>query len=228
MRAKWNSLKRSKFFFFLMVFNYILLAIVDNKSILLMSGIEQYIYRYNFQQIFIVISSAIFVNILFNERSIDSIKNYLVIYIKDIKTEIYRIVLLISITNISAFIIGQLLVLVINYIYFGEVNVCLFFVNLAIVSLEIIICIIFVIGLRLLFKKDILVFGIFYLIILILLIINNVFVTIPLTIKILGLGGQGYYITYDPELWLGRIILLSISFIILKLSLQRFGKELKN
>lgn len=101
-------------------------------------------------------------------------------------------------------------------------------VNFFIVSLQIVISILFVMGLRMYFKKNLLVFGLFYLTIMVMITINNVFITMPLTIKILGIAGEGYYITYGWQLWVGRVILLLISYLAFRLSMIRLNKEWEN
>ncbi len=228
LRVKWSTLKRTRAFYFLIISNYFLLAMVDTKSWVLMPDIESYIYRYVFQQFFIVITSILLVQIVFNEKTIDSIKNYMIIYVKDLKKEIYGTALLCIIVNVAALFVGQIILLVINFIYYGKVLLSLSLVNFTIVSLQIIISILLVMSLRLRFKKNLLVFGLFYLIILTLITVNNVFITLPLTIKILGIGGEGYYITYGWQLWVGRVILLGIVYVAFRLSADRLGKEWRN
>jgi hypothetical protein len=228
LRVKWSSLKRTKAFYFLIIFDYFLLALVDSKSCVLMPDVESYIYRFVFQQFFIVITSIFFVNLVFNEKTLDSIKNYMIIYVKDIKKEIYGTALLCIIVNVAALIVGQIILLIINYICYGKVLLTLSVVNFTVVVLQIVISILFVMSLRMYFKKDLLVYGLFYISILTLITINNVFITLPLTIKILGIGGEEYYITYGWQLWAGRVILLAIIFAAFRLSTRKLSKEWKN
>ncbi len=224
IQVKWHILKRSKLFYILITFNYFVLAFFDPKSAVLLPGVEQYIYRYNNQQFYIVLTSIFIVNILFNEKSLNSIKNYFVIYIKDVKTDIFGTFWIICISNIVAFSIGQSTLLLINFLYFQVVYLSLFFVNLAVVSMEIIICTLLVMSLRLLFKKDIFIIGIFIIIIFTSIAVNNVYISIPLTIKILE--GEAYYLTYGMDLWLGRIFLLCSSFVIFIIGLKKFDNML--
>lgn len=228
MRVKWSALKRTKFFYFFIFLNYFFLAMVDTKSLVLMPKVESYIFRYLSQQIWIVITSTLFIYIIFNKKNVDMIKNYMIIYVEKIETEIYGIALICIIVNVVALFIGQIFLLIINFIYYGKVLFTLFVVNFIIVSLEIVISTLIQISLRLYFKKNIFVFGIFYIFIIAMLMINNVFVTIPLTIKILGIGGESYYTTYGWQLWFGRAILLIISYGAFRLSINKFKKELKN
>lgn len=228
LRVKWSAIKRTKAFYFLIIFNYFLLAMVDIKSFVLMPDVESYIFRYVFQQFCIVITSALFIHIVFNEKTIDSIKNYMIIYVKDIRNEIYGTALLCIIVNVVALFIGQIILLIINYIYYRKVLLTLSIVNFIIVSLQIVISTLFVMSLRMYFKKNLLVFGLFYLTIMAMITINNVFITMPLTIKILGIGGEAYYITYGWQLWVERIILLGISYVAFRLSINRLNMEWKN
>lgn len=224
LRVKWSVLKRTKAVYFLLILNYFLLAMVDTKSFVLMPGVENYIFRYTFQQFCIIITSALFIYTIFNEKTIDSIKNYMIIYVKDIRKEVYGTALLCIIVNVVAFFIGQVILLIINYAYYGKVFLILSIVNFIIVSLQVIISTLFVMSLRMYFKKNLLVFGLFYLTIMAMITINNVFITMPLTIKILGIGGEAYYITYGWQLWVGRCILLVMAYAAFRMSINRLSK----
>lgn len=228
LKVKWNALKRTKTFYFLTIFNYFLLAMVDTKSLVFMPNVENYIFRFIFQQFCIVITSVLFINIVFNEKTIHSIKNYMIIYVKDINKEIYGTAILCIMVNVGTFFIGQVLLLIINYIHYGKVLLILPLVNFIIVSFQIVISTLFVMSLRVYFKKNLLVFGIFYLTILAMITINNVFITMPLTIRILGVSEGAYYVTYGWQLWVGRFILLAISYALFRLATNRLKKELKN
>lgn len=226
--VKWSALKRTKVFYFLIIFNYFLLAMVDMKSCIMIPNVESYIFRYVFQQLYIVITSALFIHIVFNEKTIDSIKNYMIIYVKDIKNEIYGSALLCIVVNIVALFIGHIILLIINYIYYKKVLLTLSIVNFIIVSLQIIISTLFVMSLRMYFKKNLLVFGLFYLTIITMIAVNNVFITMPLTIRILGIGGEGYYITYGWQLWVGRVILFLIAWVLFRITINKLDRECKN
>lgn len=228
LRVKWSALKRTKAFYFLIIFNYFLLAMADTKSFVFMPNVDSYIFRYINQQFWIVLTSTLFVYMVFNEKTIDSIKNYLIIYVKDIKKEIYGTALLCIIVNVAALLVGQAILLIINYIYYGKVLLTISIVNFIMVSLQIVISILFVMSLRMYFKKNLLVFGLFYLTIMVMVTINNVFITMPMTIKIIGIEGEGYYITYGWQLWAGRAILLIITCAAFRLSVNRLNKEWKN
>ncbi len=80
LQVKWCILKRSKGFYVFIIFNYLILALVDSKSFIWMSDIDEYIYRYLFQQLWIVFSIPLLVQIVFNEHTINSIGNYMHFY----------------------------------------------------------------------------------------------------------------------------------------------------
>lgn len=228
MRMKWSLLKRSKVFYILIIFNYLLLSMIDSKSIVMMSTIEDYIFRFIYQQVWIIITSALFVNIIFDEKNIQSIKSFMIIYIKDIKNEIYGTALLAILINIIALLIGHIMLLTSNYLYYGEIFLSVSIHNFIITSLEIITSVLFVMSLRIYFKKNIIVFGFFYLTLISMLAINNVFITMPLTIKIVGVGAEGYYVTYGWQLWAGRIFLLFIAYSAFNISISNMRRELNN
>lgn len=225
---KWKALKKSKVFYALIFFNFFLLAMVDTKSFILLPNIVGYIFRFIIQQLFIIMTIPMFVHLVFNIKSLDSLKNYMVIYVKDIRNEVLGSAFLCIIVNIIALFIGQALLLGINYIYYGKVYWILSTVNFILVSLEISSSVLLVMSLRMLFKKDLMVYGLIYLILMTMVVINNVFVTMPLTIKIVGIGSQGYYLTYGWQLWAGRFIILSASYIIFMLAIKKFKDEWKD
>lgn len=194
----------------------------DTKFIALIREKEEYIYRFTHQQFFIVISCVIMVNIIFNEKYLRSINNYLLIYIGDVKKDIFASFFVITISNIVAFICGQSLLLLLNYIKYNQVIVSLFFVNIIVVSCEIATAVFLVMALRLILKKNILVYGMFSIIVFFSILINNVFVSIPLTIRILGADENGYYLTYGLNLWIGRMILLLLAYLLFGFGQSKF------
>lgn len=230
IKINWILLKRSSLFWIVSLFNYIVLAFLDNKSGVLLYSYEASIYRYTVQQIFIVITSIFLIQQLFNEKMLNTAKNYMVIYTHKITDDIYAVLAVNCLTNILFFFAGQLLLFTINIICIHQMQIRLWVVNLIIVSLEIVISQLLVMGLRLLFKKDILVFGMYFLLIITSLVINNVFICFPLTIHIVGFGSLEYYITFGKELWLGRILLLLLAGITFKAGITKlkisYKKEL--
>ena len=149
-------------------------------------------------------------------------KNYLLIYNKNIKTEIYSIFCVDSLVNIGAFLIGQVILLGINIVKAPQVYIQLWGVNLIIVTMEILISLLLIMGLRLLLKKDILVFCVFFIIVIFSIASNNILLGIPLTMNMVGISSQGYYVTFGKELWIGRIILFLVAFFIFKLGIKYF------
>ena len=66
------------------------------------------------------------------------------------------------------------------------------------------------------------VYGIYYVWILISLLFQSVYVSMPITIKIAGEEAGGYYYSFGKELWIGRLLLLTVAFLIYKLGENRF------
>lgn len=224
--TKIKLIKRNPVFWILCIFDFYILAFIDNKSYFMTNNYEQSIYRYNFQQVFIVFTCVFIVHIIFNEKELLSIKNYRIIYTSGIKQEM-NASLLSNITIILAsFWCGQFISLLVNLLLGGKIFVQLFFVNLLVVSMEIIASILLTMGFRMLFVKDMVVYGVYYALIVFFLIFNNVYISIPLTINILGIEEQGYYLSFDKALWIGRIILILIGMIIYKLGVKRFERNI--
>ena len=51
---------------------------------------------------------------------------------------------------------------------------------------------------------------------------QSVYVSMPITIKIAGEEAGGYYYSFGKELWIGRLLLLTVAFLIYKLGENRF------
>ncbi|MBR6402658.1 MAG: hypothetical protein IKS48_04680 [Eubacterium sp.] len=198
----------------------------DNKSYLLIKNYEQNIYRLLFQQVFIVFFSAVFVHFLFYEKELKSIKEYKIIYTLNIKNEIYSYFFAGMISFGILFLSGQIIGTVINLVLGGKIFPILLGANILVVSLEYATAVLLLMGLRLLFIKDIVVYGILYVVIFISMMTNNVFVSMPLSINILGVGNQEYYVDFRPGLWIGRLVLLSISVVVFKLGIYKFEKNI--
>lgn len=222
VKANWIELKRNKLFLTFCFFNYLFLALVDNKSFLLLDNYEMFIYRFVFQQLFIVVTSMFGVGILLSEKVLRSIREYMIIYAKSVSFDIYLRLGITCFVNIVFFILGQLLLLVLNIVNSKEFFFSLWATNIGIVSLEIIVCTLFIMGLRLLLRKDIIVFPLFLVYILWSITKNNVFYSLPLTMNIVGITEQRYYVMLGKELWIGRFILLIIGGIFFKIGLEKF------
>lgn len=93
--------------------------------------------------------------------------------------------------------------------------------------MEIQISLFLIMGLRLIFRKDMLVYSIFFMIIILSIASNNILFGIPLTMNMVGISSQEYYVTFGKELWIGRIILLAISIVLFKIGIKYFENNWK-
>lgn len=223
--TKLISLKRNVIFWILCIICYYVLALADMKSYFFINNYEQAIYRCNFQQVFIVFLCVFIVHITFHENELQSIKDYKIIYAKNIKQEMYSYLLTNMIVNIGAFLSGQLIASVVNIMLGGEIFVKLLVANFLIVSMEITAAILFIMAFRMIFRKDIVVYGVYYVLIIASLIWSNVYVSIPLTINIVGIEEQAYYVSFGKALWIGRIILVLSGSLFFILGAGKFERD---
>lgn len=223
--TKYILLKRSFIFWILGIIDFYVLAFADNKSLFIMENYEQTIYRYNFQQVFIIFTCVFIIHILLNENELVLLENYKIIYTKNIRQEINSYFWSCMSMIVILFWSGQILSFLVNIILGGEICIKLFIVNLIIVSIQIIAVTLFVMGLRMLFIKDIVIYGVYYVTILVSLISGNVYFSIPLTINIVGIQEQGYYVTFGYALWIGRVISIFIGMIVYILGVKKFERE---
>lgn len=227
LKTNWITLKRSYFFWIICLIDYIFLALYDTKTFLSINSYEQAIYRYNMQQFFIVLTIIFLVQPVFSEKTLRIMRNYMMIYNKNLKTEIYGVLLLNSIVNIVGFLSGQIILLLINIFASTEIYSDLWGVNMFVVVMEIQISLFLIMGLRLIFRKDMLVYSIFFMIIILSIASNNILFGIPLTMNMVGISSQEYYVTFGKELWIGRIILLAISIVLFKIGIKYFENNWK-
>ncbi|WP_251862330.1 hypothetical protein [Clostridium sp. Marseille-Q2269] len=223
LKCQWNIIRRNKMYYIYVLIMYFILAFFDQKNKVYMPEMDDYIFRYNYQQVCIVFSSIIVTMMLINEDFIKLFEDFIRLYIKDSKIYFYSALMLLSFAHIVPFILGQLLVLVINYLYFGTVPIKLFLVNIIIVSIEIVVSNLLAMSLNLIIKNKVLVYLSYFIIITTLLVINNVYVSIPLNISILE--SEGFYITFAYPLWIGRIILIIISGILFHYAVKKIVSE---
>lgn len=220
LKCQWACIKRCKRYYIYIFVMYFALAFFDLKNKVYMYEINDYIYRYNFQQVCIIFSIIFVVGLLINEDSLRFFEDFIRLYVKDEKKYFYSALLLLSIANIVPFFIGQSLALLLNYFHSGTVPIMLFIVNIMIVSMEIVVAILLAMTFSLVLKKDILAYLIYFITTITLLVTNNVYIALPLTISILE-EPSGYYITFDLPLWIGRIILLTISGILFHFAVKK-------
>lgn len=228
--TKCTLLKRNILFWIVYVFDFYALAVCDNKVFFVIKNYELNVYRCIYQQAYIVFTCVFIIHLIFNERELTAIRDYKIIYTKSVQQEIRSNACAAIIVLASGFIFGQIIAMIINALLGGKVYIGLVLANMAIVSAQIVVAVLLIMGLRMIFIKDIAVYGIYYVFIFVSVLSENVYVSMPITIKIAGeeVGGyynsfgNGYYVSFGKELWIGRLLLLLIAFLIYKIGVNRF------
>ena len=154
------------------------------------------------------------------------IENFMIIYIEEIRKELRTIIIFSIFINILMFLFGQIFLGTVNFIYFSNIPIHFLIANFLAISIEIITMIFLITGIRLLFRKSIFVYSIYYVYILLSLSINNIWITTPLTIKLLEEIMREYHYNFGIKLWLSRIFLLLIAVFIYLLGEKKFIKNL--
>lgn len=216
-KSQSSIIKKNKIYYLFIAFLYVFLAFFDITNKWNLTTYNDYIYRYNFQQFFIVIINIVFVMRFINEKYVNMYDNFLNIYIQNPYKYFCCFLMTLSLANIIPFIIGQLTAYV---VYSGHIQILV--VNLFIVSIEIVVSVLLSMSFVLLIKKDILVYASYYILVFISMVLNNIYIAFPLTINLLE--DQEYYITFGIDLWIGRIVLFVCSLIFFVFALKRFVK----
>lgn len=190
---------------------YIVFGIIDTKFHFILTTEYMFSYRFITHQIIILFTIPYIVNKYINEKNIRIISNYLKLYIKDLEKYIGRILFDVVFTNIFFFLIGQLVFFIINR------NINIHYVLFMII--EILISIIVIFSMSLYFNKNIIVYGIYYILLISGLVINKCWVSLVLTIKLLDDN-----ILY---LYLSRIIILVLFISMYILLKNRFIRDIE-
>lgn len=212
------NIKRYKLYYIYIAIAYFLLPIFGVNGKVNIINISDYIYRFNFQQIIIIYSNILITFLLLNEEVFKLFESYLYLYIKNIQNYLYSAFLLLCLTNIIPFIVGETVSLIINYIYFGSIPIELIIVHILIVSMEIISSVFLSMSLILMLKNRVLALTIYIIVLTVLMISNNIYLSLPLPMSLI----QDHYETFSISLWIGRIILLGISVAIFHIARIRF------
>lgn len=224
-KIKLRLILRNRMMMVLLFFIYIVLTFADIKTIGLIMSKESYIFRLIHQQIFIIFFLPLLVRLIFNEKTINLLKGYMVIYVNDLRGDLKSTLVTLALINMIFFAVGQGIFSLINYAVCRVVLIDFIIENTFIVFMEICTVLLIMMVLILKFKKDIFVFTIYYSLIVISLMINEVYVTIPLTVKILGNVLLGYSNNYGFLLWFSRMYLLAASYFLYKFVLIKFNKQ---
>ncbi len=202
-----NILIKNKKFITLIFISFLILCFIDMKSIGVVNTEEAMLFRLLNQQVFLIFLLPLFILSVLNQKFIQVQKNYLVIYTNDEILIIKKLLNLILLVEVVFYTIGQLFFNFINYVYNG--NMSLKYLNFHMITIfEIIAMSYIIISFLLIFKKNLFVFTVYYAVILLLLVYNNGYITIPMTIKNIHLLNDKMI-----QIFLSRIIWLFISFI---------------
>lgn len=208
-----NILIKNKKFITLIFISFLILCFIDMKSIGVVNTEEAMLFRLLNQQVFLIFLLPLSILSVLNKKFIQIQKNYLVIYTNDEILIIKKLLNLILLVEVIFYTIGQLFFNFINYVYNG--NMSLKYLNFHMITIfEIIAMSYIIISFLLIFKKNLFVFTVYYALILLLLVYNNGYITIPMTIKNIHLLNDKMI-----QIFLSRIIWLFISFISFRTSL---------
>lgn len=207
--SQWNNLMRQKLYVILCIVLYIFLALYDNRNGFFIVDLDGQIYRHIFQQLVIVFANIILTMCVINEQFFIVYENMLKLYLKNEKQFYLYLMLMLYGATIIPFLIGQGLYLGLSMWMGNFISMKLWLVNIAVVMCEILITLNLSAALNLFLKKDILVYITYYLMVFTMMVTGNVYVTLPLTMSVLGT--EGYYYSFDAPLWIGRCILLALS-----------------
>lgn len=161
----------------------------------------------------------IFVLNVINEKFICIQKDYMVIYSINEKKNIRKIFYIILGTELIFYILGQIFFQGINYFITGEVYLISIKFNVLTI-LEILSASYIVLSILLLLKKDLFTYINYYILLMVLLVVNSGYITFPMTIKVLSLLQHDYI-----KLLLSRTFLFLLTFFIFKMSLKRYSSK---
>ena len=207
--SQWHNLKRQKVYIRCCFVFYMLLAVADNRNFLLVADLEAQVYRHLFQQIILVFGNILLTMCVVNEQFFCVYDNLLSLYLKNEKRFFITLMLVLYGATVVPFILGQVLFLGLSLWMGSFISIKLWLVNLGIVLCEIVISLNLAVALNFLLKKDILVYVAYYLFIFTCMVTDNVYVALPLNMRVLDT--QGYYYSFGAPLWIGRLIGLAVS-----------------
>ncbi len=207
--SQWRNLKRQKAYMLLCIVVYILFAVFDIKNNFFVRDLDAQIYRHIFQQFMLVFGNIVLTMCVLNEQFFIVYENMLRMYLKNEKRFYFALMLVLYGAAVIPFLLGQGLFLGLSLWMGSFISIKLWLVNLVIVTCEIFITINLSAALNLFLKKNMLVYVTYYLVLFTLMVTDNVYVALPLNMSILDT--QGYYFSFGAPLWIGRLILLSVS-----------------
>ena len=128
--------------------------------------------------------------------------------------------------HIIAFCGGQCLGMMMHIVHDSNIPIVLWCVNLIIVAVEIISAIVLLMGLILLFRKNLIACLAYYLIIIVLGGVNSIYCALPLNAGLLIT--EQYYRYFGIPLWIGRIGVLLFTCMIFIIGLNKINRYIKD
>ncbi|CAG7840614.1 hypothetical protein CLOHAE12215_02038 [Clostridium haemolyticum] len=175
---------KNRISFFLILLSTVVLPFVDIKHFGLIGSYEPYIFRSVNQYFFISIMLPFIVGSIYSQKTVSIIDNHLTVYCKDKRGLVHSLLKGSCIIMSFMFLVGILFRSILNYfvnsINFLRVDI----LHIILGEILILSIIYFMFYLRIKFTKSIIAYSVYFGILLIMLAINNFYITIPITIKI--------------------------------------------
>lgn len=208
-----NILIKNKNFITLTFVSFFILCFVDMKSFGMISTEEAMLFRLLSQQVFLIFLLPLCILSVLNQKFIQIQKNYLVIYTNNEVLIIKKSANLMMIVQLVSYTMGQLFFVFVNYVYTR--NLYIRYLNFHLITiLEIIAMSYIIVSFLLILKKNLFVFTVYYVLILLLLVYNNGYISIPMTVKNIHLLSDTTF-----QLFLSRVVWIIVSLISFRVSL---------
>lgn len=214
--VSFRLLKKDKIFWLLLLFTYIILPFFDMKRIGVVDTFGELIFRMLAHQIFVVFLILFAVKRAINEKIFALQKTLLVIYTNDLRKTMIDTMKCTMISHLCFYNIGQVLFQLSCFLFTNKIyNIPLLFILY--INVEIITIILSIFCLFLIFQKDTIVYFVYYISIIILLVINHFYITIPYTIKMVD-----SLIGFRWDIFLIRILIMIVSIFTFTKALKKY------
>lgn len=215
LKYQYLNIKRYKFLYICIIISYFLVPLFGIEGEVIISDYSE---RFNFHQLVIIYTNILITFLLLNEVVFKLFDSYLSLYVKNVKKYLYSAFILLCLTHILSFVVGGIISMAINYFYYGVLPMKLIIVHTLIVSMEIISSVFLSMSLILILKNRVLALTIYIIVLTVLMISNNIYISLPLPMSLT----EDYYETFALPLWIGRMILLGVSAVLFYISSKRF------
>lgn len=216
--VSFQLLKKDKIFWFLLLFIYIILPFFDMKKVGVIDTFNELIFRMLTHQIFVAFLILFAVIRAINEKIFVLQKTLLVIYTNDLRKTMIDTLKCTMISHLCFYNIGQVLFQLSCFLFTNKIyNIPLLFILY--INVEVITIILSIFCLFLIFQKDIIVYFVYYTSIIILLIVNHFYITIPYTIKMVD-----SLISFRWDIFLIRVLIMMVSILVFVKSIKKYTK----